>query len=99
AAAGLAARPAQPGTDSARARAAIQQRVTSAYGRLPTSFTPRPGQAGGGQQFLARGSGYSVALGPTEAVLAITSPRRHGDTERSERKGSKRSVPHFSGFP
>ncbi|HKS95644.1 MAG TPA: SBBP repeat-containing protein [Terriglobia bacterium] len=48
------------------------------YGQLPLSFEPNVGQAGKASnavEFLSRGAGYSLFLGPNEAVLALRSGR------------------------
>ena len=45
--------------------------VREAYGRLPLTFEANHGQATGSVDFLARGAGYTVALSPHEAALAL----------------------------
>jgi hypothetical protein len=49
----------------ARARAA------EAYGKLPLRFEANAGQTGGQVKFLSRGSGYTLFLTSSEAVLAL----------------------------
>src|SRR5437868_15205016 len=76
--------PGAPGRPAGRAAAtkpAAQARVREAYGRLPLSFEANQGQTDRRVQFLSRGSGYTLFLTPCEAVLALSSPRSHGDTE------------------
>jgi hypothetical protein len=47
------------------------------YAKLPMSFEPNRGQADFQVKFLARGSGYTLLLSPTEADLALrSSPSR-----------------------
>ncbi len=45
--------------------------LNAAYGQLPLAFEPNVGQAAGGVNFVAHGSGYGLALTPTAAVLAL----------------------------
>ncbi len=56
--------------DSARAE------LRQSFGRLPLSFEANHGQTSAPFKFLSRTKGYSVLLGPTEALLAIQSPNR-----------------------
>ena len=60
---GLRRRGAGPPAPSSEAR------LTEAYGRLPLGFEPAPDSAG--EAFVARGGGYVLALGATEAVLSL----------------------------
>jgi len=46
-------------------------RILESYGRLPLHFERNDGQVDTSVRFLARGSGYSLFLRPTEAVLAL----------------------------
>src|SRR5262245_36964109 len=41
------------------------------YSKLPMSFERNVAQSGAGVDFIARGSGYSVLLGPGGAMLAL----------------------------
>ena len=54
--------------------AATQARMTEIYGQLPLSFQANEGQTDVQVDFLSRGSGYSLFLLPTEAVLALHKP-------------------------
>jgi hypothetical protein len=47
-------------------------RVQEGYGRLPLSFEPNQGQTDGHVKFLSRGSGYTLFLTSSEAVLTLT---------------------------
>jgi Beta-propeller repeat len=49
-------------------------RIVAAYGRLPLSFEANRGQADAQVKFLSRGSGYSLYLTSTEAVLRLRKP-------------------------
>src|SRR5262245_7874789 len=46
-------------------------RVNEAYGKLPLSFESNQGQADKRVKFLSRGSGYTLFLTSTEAVLSL----------------------------
>ena len=50
---------------------AIQARLNEAYGRLPLSFEANHGQTDSQVNYLSRGSGYTLFLSPTQAVLAL----------------------------
>lgn len=58
---------------------ARQSSPGKAYGRLPLSFEENRGQTDPKVKFVARGSGYSLFLTPTETVLKLRdgSPRAH----------------------
>ena len=58
--------PRQPQPD-----AATQARLSAAYGQLPLSFEANQGQTDSQVNFLSRGSGYSLFLTPTKAVLSL----------------------------
>jgi hypothetical protein len=45
--------------------------AAAAYGQLPLTFEVNEGQAAPQENFLCRGSGYSLALTPTTAVLGL----------------------------
>src|SRR2546426_10308524 len=51
---------------------ATKQQVLVAYGKLPLSFEANQGQTDPQVKFLSRGSGYTLFLTPTEAVLTLT---------------------------
>ena len=57
--------------DSA-ADSAAKNRITKAYGRLPLRFEANRGQVDSRVDFIARGSGYSLFLSPSEAVLSLS---------------------------
>jgi Bacterial Ig-like domain (group 3)/Beta-propeller repeat len=52
-------------------KAAVQARLSEAYGQLPLSFEANQGQTDAQVNFLSRGSGYGLYLTPTAAVLAL----------------------------
>jgi hypothetical protein len=58
----------------------------SAFERLPLSFEANQGQTDPQVKFLSRGSGYSLFLTSTEAVLTLDSPQRSQRSQRSRRK-------------
>ena len=47
---------------------------TRAYGRLPLSFEANRGQTSAQVDFVSRGSGYTLFVTPTEAVLTLRAP-------------------------
>ena len=49
-------------------------RAWKSYGALPMSFEANQGQADPTVRFLARGQGYTILLGPSEAALGLQSP-------------------------
>ncbi len=51
--------------------AATRTRLSQAYGQLPLSFEANQGQTNSQVNFLSRGSGYTLFLKPSEAVLAL----------------------------
>src|SRR2546427_769359 len=63
---------------------ATKQQVLVAYGKLPLSFEANQGQTDPQVKFLSRGSGYTLFLTPTEAVLAL----REGASARNVVDGS-----------
>ena len=66
-------------------------RTNEAYGQLPLSFEANQGQADSQAKFLSRGSGYSLFLMPTEAVLSLIKPNAHS-TEESQAATSEQAL-------
>ncbi len=68
--------------------------IQAAYGKLPMSFEKNVGQANSRTKFLARGSGYTLFLMPTEAVLVLRQPaaRAHGEIMRAKRSIAERET-------
>lgn len=62
---------------------ARKARLQESYGKLPLSFEANQGQTDGSVKFLSRGSGYSLFLTSTEAVLRL---RTVDDEARNEGK-------------
>src|SRR3989441_881488 len=58
---------------------ATKQQVLVAYGKLPLSFEANQGQTDPQVKFLSRGSGYTLFLTPTEAVLTLTKADAHAE--------------------
>src|SRR5229473_2058258 len=69
--------PARPALEEALPKAA-QPRALEGYGRLPLIFEANQGQTNPQAQFLSRGSGFTLFLTSTEAVLVL----RHGTGSR-----------------
>ena len=61
--------------------AVTKVRVLEAYGKLPLNFEANQGQTDQQVKFLTRGSGYSVFLTPTEAVLTLRQPQAQLSTQ------------------
>ena len=59
------------GTSTVPADAASQAMLSAAYGQIPLSFEANQGQTDSQVNFLSRGSGYSLFLTPTKAVLSL----------------------------
>jgi hypothetical protein len=53
---------------------ATEARVADAYGKLPLSFEANQGQADTKVKYITRGSGYTLSLTPTGAVLSLDMP-------------------------
>ena len=74
-------------TDSinpSRTDAALRAGVKEAYGKLPLSFELNQGQTHAEVKFLSRGSGYTLFLTSTEAVLTL----RNADSRARNEKAS-----------
>lgn len=56
---------------SAKVSEETRQQVVETYGKLPLSFEANQGQTDKQVKFLSRGSGYTLFLTPTEAVLSL----------------------------
>src|SRR5258706_15681991 len=75
---------------------AHREALVESYGKLPMSFDANRGQTDERVSFLSRGSGYSLFLTSTEAVLALYgsaearagSARNRGDVLRMKLLGS-----------
>ena len=53
---------------------APKPQVLANYGKLPLSFEANQGQADEQVKFLSRGSGYTLYLMPTKALLILQKP-------------------------
>jgi len=53
--------------------------IEAAYGKLPLSFEANRGQTDAHVQFISRGSGYTLYLTATEAVLTLQRPLGFGE--------------------
>ena len=59
---------------AARAPQAANPRIVDSYGKLPLSFEANQGQTDSQVKFVSRGTGYSLFLTSTEAVLSLKAP-------------------------
>jgi hypothetical protein len=64
------------------------QQLAKAYGQLPLGFEQNRGQADSRVRFLSRGSGYSLALTPDSAVLALQSAMGSADSMQMKLVGA-----------
>ncbi|HVA93782.1 MAG TPA: SBBP repeat-containing protein, partial [Candidatus Dormibacteraeota bacterium] len=55
---------------------ATRARLVANYGKLPLAFEANQGQTNAQVKFLSRGSGYTLFLTPTDAVLSLVQPTR-----------------------
>ena len=53
---------------------AANQQIVDAYGQIPLSFVANVGQTDPQVNYLSRGSGYTLFLTPTQAVLDLSKP-------------------------
>jgi hypothetical protein len=74
---------ASPATQPAKTPAANQAQINRSYGNLPLSFEANQGQTDKSVRFVSRGSGYSLFLTDSTAVLALT---RHGSANAAPNK-------------
>ena len=58
----------------ARAPQTANPRIVESYGKLPLSFEANEGQTDSQVKFISRGTGYSLFLTSTEAVLSLKTP-------------------------
>jgi hypothetical protein len=73
----------RPRTTTRHAINNSQPQANPAYAKLPLAFEPNLGQADPQTQFLARGKGYTLALKPTEARLALKRPKATGKRQQA----------------
>jgi hypothetical protein len=69
----------RPGRLSSSSKSAIRNpksAIEVSYARLPLSFEANQGQTDGAVKFVSRGSGYTLFLTGTEAVLALNQAQR-----------------------
>jgi len=70
-----------PGQTTVKAPALNGTKSVENYGKLPLAFEANHGQADPSVKFLSRGSGYSLFLTGSEAVLALGRPDRKAIAE------------------
>jgi len=68
---------ASPMTQAHWSDAISQNQLKADYAKLPLSFEVNQGQTNAQVKFLSKGSGYSLFLTPTEAVLALRTTALH----------------------
>jgi len=68
--------------------------VQAAYGKLPLHFEANQGQSNEQVQFLARGSGYTLFLTATEAVLALRNAERMANGRAKPKLNDEFKPPH-----
>jgi hypothetical protein len=76
---GRSRRPAirRPSLEALEDRAVPSGASLASYGQLPLSFELNRGQTAAPVNYLARGSGYTLFLSPTQATLGLTPPSAH----------------------
>ena len=77
--------------------ATTQAKVQVAYGKLPLHFEANQGQSDKQVKFLSRGSGYTLFLTPTEAVLALRQPEPKAKGKKQRAKGKREEQKKLSG--
>jgi Beta-propeller repeat len=78
---------ASPKVASHQPDALIQANAQAAYGRLPLAFEVNQGQVDKEVKFLSRGSGYSLSLTSTGAVLQFVIPKKRMPISASKSSG------------
>ena len=69
--------------------AARKTRALEAYGRLPLSFEANRGQTSAQVDFVSRGSGYTLFVTPTEAVLTLRAPSARRPTTTNPKSSTR----------
>lgn len=72
------------GKPSQESSAATKATVQASYGRLPLYFEANQGQTDAEVKFLSRGSGYTLFLTSTEAVLVLQRTGNNGENNRQK---------------
>ena len=81
---------------AARAPQTANPRIVDSYGKLPLSFEVNEGQTDSQVKFIARGTGYSLFLTSTEAVLSLKAPSISAVVLKMKLVGANPS-PHLTG--
>ena len=79
--------------DGAETKTTDKDSLRESYGKLPLSFEANQGQTDGRVKFLSRGSGYSLFLTPTEAVLSLKSSKSKVQSPKSELRTPDSGLP------
>ena len=69
---------------------ATRARITEAFGKLPLRFEANQGQSGEKVKFLSRGSGYTLFLTSTEAVLSLSRPEETSNNSLATDRGDQK---------
>ena len=64
---------------SANSSQQADEQARDSYGKLPISFEANRGQTDPEVRYLSRTAGFSLFLTPTEAVLSLKAPTKHGN--------------------
>jgi hypothetical protein len=70
---------------------ATKPKVVDAYGKLPLSFETNQGQSDAQVKFLSRGSGYTLFLTSSQAVLLLQTGRAIGRCQAVRRGANRRA--------
>jgi hypothetical protein len=73
-----------PAVGLTKTQQTTQAGILGSYGRLPLSFEVNEGQTDGRVKFLSRGSGYTLFLTSTDAVLAFRKPTSSSNRARGK---------------
>lgn len=69
---------------------ATRARITEAFGKLPLRFEANKGQSDEKVKFLSRGSGYTLFLTSTEAVLSLSKPEETSEKSSATDRGDQK---------
>jgi len=78
---------------------AAQARIVANYGTLPLSFEANHGQTDPQVKFLSRGSGYTLFLTGSEAVLDLRGPTQRANGKRQVANVAQRSPLNLAALP
>jgi hypothetical protein len=70
-------------------KATVEPNVRTKYGALPLNFEANEGQTDASVQFISHGSGYTLFLRQTDAVLSLQSQDQADTAQQKKDKKSK----------